>query len=261
MNGKTMVLLLFVAAFVLAFPFMPGILLREEVDPPEQVPAPEIQEPVTPPTPIQAPPQPKPMMTRNHFARVRSGMTYAQCLQIIGCEGIEIQPEPSVTAAFRWFDPDGRTQFTFGFRDGRIVGRSMDATPAQRASAEAGLRAIEAQTEVINTGDVQRLEQQAQRNGQAIVITLDEFRAIHPGMTYDQCVAIIGAENQMARGYAAQRNAILNGQARGNQTLDEEYPWPNPGGYYAQIAFHNGRMTGKAWKKGPTGPRRPRRFR
>ena len=72
-------------------------------------------------------------------------------------------------------------------------------------------------------------------------------------MTYDQCVAIIGAENQMARGYAAQRNAILGGQARGTQTLDESYPWSNPGGYYAEIAFHNGRVTGKAWKKGPAG--------
>ncbi|MBI4558276.1 MAG: hypothetical protein HY706_11900 [Candidatus Hydrogenedentes bacterium] len=35
-----------------------------------------------------------------------------------------------------------------------------------------------------------------------------------------------------------------------SQRLSEGYRWVNPSGYYAEMTFENGRLTGKTWKKG-----------
>ncbi len=215
----------------------------------------------TPEAPLQnnevaaaARPKRPPVMTRSHFARLKHGMSYAQCISVIGVQGEATGSGRSgaagVTATYRWLDPEGANEFVLGFRNGRLASKSMNMSRSARTKAQATHRAIQAQTSVIRETEVRRLEQAARQARRAIVITLDEFNRIQRGITYAQCVAIIGAENPMARGYTAQRNAILSGKG-GSNTLTEAYKWRNPGGYYAEIAFHNGRVTKKTWKKGP----------
>jgi hypothetical protein len=121
----------------------------------------------------------------------------------------------------------------------------MDMSKSARDKANAKLRALRARQINIDTSEVRRLEEAARQAGQAVVITLDEYNRLRIGMTYDECAAIIGAEHPMARGYGGQRNAALQGQIR----LSEGYEWHNPGGYFAETRFDNGRLTRKEWKK------------
>ncbi|MBI5095981.1 MAG: hypothetical protein HZB26_26540 [Candidatus Hydrogenedentes bacterium] len=224
----------------------PGITTEEPAA--KNVPAPD---PIA--LAAQAVPPARPMMTQAQFFRVRTGMSYAQCVQVVGCEGIAVAPTPGANEAYAWFDADGRNQYTLSFLNGRLMGKGMNMTSGAKAQALKQLRNIDTQTKVIDSSEVSRLQQKAARSGRAVTVTPDEYQQIQTGMTYDQCVRIIGEENPMARGYTAQRNAILSGRARGNNTLDEAYKWVNPGGDYAEIRFHNGRVTAKTWKKGPTG--------
>ncbi len=199
------------------------------------------------------PPLLPPAMTRNQFFQIQSGMALAQCLAIVGAEGEPVDASKlgvsGTTAAFRWQEPSGPNEFTLGFRDGLLVSKGMDMSSAARKKARARSRAQKALEKPIDQTEVRQLEEAAQRTGQPVVITLAEFNQLQPGMTYDQCVAVIGAEHPMARGYAAQRDAILSGQVSGRQTLSEGYCWQNPAGYFAEIAFENGRMTSKEWRK------------
>ena len=120
-----------------------------------------------------------------------------------------------------------------------------------RNRARARRQAIARQTRSVGLAEVARLEEEARHSGKPLSISLDEYHRIRAGMTYDECVAVIGSENAMAKGYIGGGNALLNGSAPGNQVLNEAYKWPNPGGYYAEITFHNGRATAKTWKQGP----------
>ena len=203
-----------------------------------------------------APPRRPPVMTQAQFHQTRSGMTYEECLRVVGVEGEATHPPrrgaEGVTAAYKWLDPQGANEFVLGFREGRLTGRSMNMSPSARTTTQARQSAIQAQTSVIGDAEVRRFEQAARQARQPIVITLDEFGQIRRGMTYDDCVAIIGAENPKARLYADQRRAVLSGRG-GLDTLTEGYQWRNLGGYYAEIAFHNARVTTKTWKKGPIG--------
>jgi hypothetical protein len=192
-------------------------------------------------------------MTSEQFFQIQSHMTYEQCTALIGMEGEVAEPAASadsgVTASYKWYDPAGTTQFVLGFRDGLLAGKQMEKLQARRGertdNSVAGL--------VIETAEADRLEQAAVRAGLPVVVTIEEFNRIRPGMTYDECIAVIGAENPMAQGYAGQRNAVLANPRGSSQTLEEGYRWPNPGGYYAEIAFLNGRVTTKTWKKGSGG--------
>jgi hypothetical protein len=195
------------------------------------------------------PPPPPPVMTRDQFFQIRGGMTLAQCLAIIGVEGEPADASNSgaagTSAAFRWQEPSGPNEFVLGFRDGRVSSKNMGMSGSARKKASSKMRAQKALEKPISSFEVQRLEEAAQRAGQSVVITLAEYNRLQTGMTYDQCAAIIGAEHPMARGYAGQRNAALQGQ----MTLSEGYRWQNPGGYYAEVSFRNGRITRKEWKK------------
>lgn len=256
MSAKTIFWVVAIVAVILTLPLFLRAIAAKPVQQPQSASAP--QQGFTPgadgnsqaaPPSAEVKSPLRPMMTEELFFRIASGMTYAQCVEIAGCQGRSVPPEQGSTEAYTWLHPDGRNEFTISFRNGRVMGRGMNMTSEAYASATARQRAIEAQTRSIDLDEVQHLEQAALQKGLSVTITLDEFQRIEPLMTYDECVAIIGAANEMAQGYAAQRNAILHGQTSSN--LDEKYPWHNPGGYYAQISFHNGRVTEKTWKKGP----------
>ena len=197
-----------------------------------------------------------PIASREQFYRIQGNMTQEQCLRIMGVPGEPVDPSESgaagTNAMYRWYDESGANQFTLGFRDGRLSSRGMNMTPTAKRRANARLRAAKANTVTIGAQDVMALEQAALGAGQNVVITLAEYQQLHTGMTYPACVQVIGVDHPMGGlpGYTVQRNAILSGQTNGRQTLSESLRWENPGGYGAEISFYNGRMTGKAWKKG-----------
>jgi len=198
-------------------------------------------------------PRPHPVMTSEQFFQIQSHTTYEQCIALVGTEGEVAEPASSgdsgVTASYKWYDPAGTTQFVLGFRDGVLAGKQMEKLQSRRAQRTGGSD----DGLIIESAEVERLEQAAVRAGLPVTVTIEEFNRIRPGMTYDECVAVIGAENPMAQGYAGQRNAVLANPRGSSQTLEEGYRWPNPGGYYAEIAFLNGRVTTKTWKKGSGG--------
>lgn len=246
MSTRALTILLALAAAIIVVPLLFGSARKDSGS---------NTEPVAPPEPQASPvdaaaPAPRPMMTQDIFMRIAPGATLDECARLAGCDGEPATPPPHATEARVWYDAGGRNQYVLSFRDGRLVGASMGMTPAAHAQAEAGLRALQAQTRVIDRSEALRCEQEALDSGQAVAVTVAEFDALQIGMTYDQCVQVFGGGNAMAEGYAQQRNAILSGRA-GNQTLNESYKWENPGGYFAEVSFHNGRVTAKAWKAGP----------
>lgn len=245
MSTKALTILLALAAAIIVVPLLFGSARKDS----GSQALPQVGAPVPEPVAATAP-MPKPIMTQYMFMRMATGMTLAECVRIAGCEGEPATPPPHATEARVWYDADGRNQYVLSFRDGRLAGASMGMTPAAHAQAEAGLRALQAQTRVIDRSEALRCEQEALRQGQTVSVTVAEFDALQVGMTYDQCVQVFGEGNPMAEGYAQQRNAILSGRA-GNQTLNESYKWGNPDGYFAEVSFHNGRVTAKAWKAGP----------
>jgi hypothetical protein len=234
---------------------LPLVSLLKRSEPPAPIPADVAPDLEDQGMTVDALPQ-SPTMSSAQFSQLQSGMSYGQCVQVIGVEGESVAPpnarNAGITQAYRWLDVEGTNEYVIGFRDGRLASKSMDRTQAERAQARARRAAVKAQTFTVDRAEVARQEQAARSAGQSVVIAVEEFDRINVGMTYDECVAIIGAENPMARGYAGQRRAVLSGQA-GSNTLSEGYTWPNAGSIYAEIAFENGRMTQKTWKAGPDG--------
>lgn len=70
------------------------------------------------------------------------------------------------------------------------------------------------------------------------VVTLEEFERIEPGMTYEKCVAIIGAE---ATPFGASTDA-----ARPAKSIEWiSMRWRNPDGSSAELSFNYGELTRK----------------
>jgi len=197
------------------------------------------------------------VMTQEHFSRIRPGMSYAECVEIIGSEGAAMSPEQlageRVQEGYTWLDHTGKTEYALGFMNGRLAGKSFGASRPVLDKMDKVVAAQQANTTTIGSAQVQQLERQAQGSGRPVSITLEEFDAISRGITYDECVAIIGTNNEMAEQYSEARERALADKGGGNSTLRESYTWVNSGGYYAEIMFQNGRVTDKVWKKGPSG--------
>lgn len=214
-----------------------------------------VKEPVEPSKPPdQQEPTPPSIMTRAQFNQIRPGMSYEECVRIVGAPGTPVDSAEcrarGMTAAYTWLDPQGAVQFELGFRAGRLAAMGFGLPPAVQKERAAAIHAAEAKATPLTEAEVRRLELAAQERGLPVVVTIAEFDRIKLGMTYDECVAIIGQHNPMAAQYAGPRAAALTGSGHDLNTLTEAYKWPNPGGYYAEISFANGRVTHKVWKKG-----------
>lgn len=246
MNAKILAFAFVVIVLVAAAPLIASSLKEPEII---------VSEAAIEIPPPQEPAAPRPMMTRDQFFRIPMGMSYAQSIQIAGGKGVESnasrQGAQGVTKSLTWYDADGRTEFSIGFRNGRVASKNMGATREHNARAGKRLRDLEAQTREIGISEARRYERQALNAGKTLVITVAEYEKIRAGIAYNECVAIIGKEHPGARSFGAQRGAVLGGQAARNQSLIEAYRWLNPGGYFAEITFKNGRVTAKTWKHRP----------
>lgn len=247
MDMKTLSIAIAVGIAFLALPLL--VSLKTPPAPPAVVDLEEIPsgDPVSETTEQEAA---NAVMTRTQFGQIRSGMTYEQCLAVAGTPGNPVAPgecqSQGAESGYTWLDPSGEVEFRLMFRGGRVMGLGFGQPVRIQQQMAAAIHAEAARTRILTEEEVRPLEQAAIQGGQPVSVTLAEFQYLRPGSTYEECVAIIGEENPMARAYAGQRNAAM----AGSQTLTEAYKWPNPGGYYAELAFQNGRLTQKTWKRG-----------
>ncbi len=80
-----------------------------------------------------------PYISMDTYMRIKSGMTYEQCVKILGAEGTYVGRQPSAGGTFdangrpvrlyldtyTWTNPNDSTHATIQFRDGKVAARTF----------------------------------------------------------------------------------------------------------------------------------------
>lgn len=163
------------------------------------------------------------LITRDKYYQIQMGMTYEECVAIIGSDGELAEGDLGGTAEYSWKNP-GVMEANFSFENGLVSGGGISINRSNRSNYHD-----------LDMAEVRSLEKKA---GKSAVITIAEYNKIRPGMTYDECVKIIGAEGSLSGGGGGNSVAVT-----------DFYSWRNtPHNYWANISFQNGRVQSKTWR-------------
>ena len=121
------------------------------------------------------------MITKAKANLIQQGMTYAECVKIIGCEGDPYDnpfagmggfPNDEDSESYMWHFPNMAKIEMIHFRDGVVVGGGNGSSPLNRK----------------NHGWSER------RSSGPPYIDKDTYMKLKTGMSYDKCVKILGTE-------------------------------------------------------------------
>ena len=250
MSNKTLIAIGAVLVAFLALPLIPQ-MLQSGSDPKsdsatkntadvktaaESVPV------VTPPPP---PPPPAPsIMTRMQFDQVRSGMTYAQCVQFIGSQGERIgNPRTPGDEEYTWqmVDSPASTVSTavanLRFKNGVLYGKGFNSTQGRNVASQGGML-----SSVLP----------AQRPATPPYICRSVYDGLKNGSTYAECVQQLGVEGRYLG-----RTTMSGGTFSANGTpipaVADVYVWQSPVNQTTlTLSFRDGKLTAREVSGGRT---------
>jgi hypothetical protein len=185
------------------------------------------------------------IITQAQAQQIRTGMTYEECIRIIGCEGdppasrMGGPPAGVYSEAYMWHFPGLDKTKTICFRDGRVVGSGTASSPSHNARVSAKWKNMPA----------------GKGSHTSPFITMDTYTKIKTGMTYEECVKILGAEGVYV-GAQPSAGGTYDPNGRPARLYLDTYTWTNPNdSTNATIQFRDGKVAARTFQmnSGPSG--------
>lgn len=180
------------------------------------------------------------IITQPQAQQIRTGMTYEECIRIIGCEGDPPAsrtggpPASAYSEAYMWHFPGLDKTKTIYFRDGRVMGTGTASSPSHNARA----RTMQGSRPTRQT---------ARRSGTPPYISMDTYMKIKSGMTYKECVKVLGAEGTYA-GRQPSAGGTYDANGRPIRLQLDTYTWANPhDSTHATIQFRDGKVAARTF--------------
>ena len=123
---------------------------------------------------------------------------------------------------------------TIYFRDGRVMGSGTASSPSHNARARA-------------MRESRPTRQRGAGSGKPPYISMDTYMKIKSGMTYKECVKILGAEGTYA-GRQPSAGGTYDANGRPIRLQLETYTWTNPyDSTHATIQFRDGKVAARTF--------------
>lgn len=247
MSNGTLKAIVVAVVLLLALPLIPQVLKAAPTDsagnaPPNAPPAEKkTPEAVPPPPPPEPAPPPPSIMTQAQFRQIRSGMTYAQCVQFIGSEGKPAGRDPGGGQQYSWqlvngpYDAASTGEAVLTFRNGILNGKGFNSNAGRKAApgeltASAFLPAQRPATPPYLCGPV--------------------YNSIRNGSTYAECARLLGMEGR----YLGRRQAPGGTWSRNGTPVPavvDVYAWHNPSIQATlTLSFRDGKLTAREMSMG-----------
>ena len=225
MRNKTVVTVIAVFILFLALPLMVRAF-RPRTVPPEVA----VVEEEAPPS--QPSSRRRSTMTEMQLSQVRPGMTYEQCVELIGCEGVPSGVDPGGGQKYCWriVEPSGEVgggEATLTFQNGTLCGSGFNRTAGRHASQPMTMS--------------QALP--AQRRASPPYVCRSVYDAIKEGCEYAECARLLGMDGT----HLGQRAASM-----GTRSLDgtltpaivDAYVWQDAA-IRATLSFRDGKLVAR----------------
>lgn len=241
MSNKTLLAIGAVLILFLALPLIPQAFQNPASEQKaDALPSAPVEKAVadTVPAPPQPPPPPAPsIMTRMQFDQVRSGMTYAQCVQFVGSEGERIaNPRQAGDEEYTWHmvDSPASTVSTavanLRFKNGVLYGKGFNSTQGRNVASQGGML-----SSVLP----------AQRPATPPYICRSVYESMKNGSTYAECVQLLGVEGRYL-GRATMSGGGYSTTGAPIPAVADVYVWRSPVNRTTlTLTFRDGKLTAR----------------
>lgn len=243
MSNKTLIAIGAVLVLFLALPLIPQAFQtpasEQKVD---VVPSGTVEKAVADTAPAQAPPPPPPppapsIMTRMQFDQVRSGMTYAQCVQFIGSQGERVgNPRTPGDEEYTWqmVDSPASTVSTavanLRFKNGVLYGKGFNSTQGRNVASQGGM---------LNS------VLPAERPATPPYICRSVYDSLKNGSTYAECVQQLGLEGRYL-GRTTMSGGGYSATGAPVPAVADVYAWRSPVNRTTlTLTFRDGKLTAR----------------
>ncbi|MBI3119943.1 MAG: hypothetical protein HYZ00_14725 [Candidatus Hydrogenedentes bacterium] len=239
MSYKTVLAIVAALVVLLALPLIPSAIKpgsgRQMDDGAQSAP---LAENATEPFPaasfsIEPAPRQPPVITETQFSQVRPGMTYAQCVQLIGSEGEPAGRGGGGDEQYKWQLVNGASssaEVTLTFRNGLLNGKgfSSNAGRSVKPNAEKTANAVP-----------------IHRPASPPYISWQVYKSLKDGSSYADCVQALGAEGT----FLGRRTLSMGTTAPDGTSVPataDVYLWRDPGiPATLTLSFRDGKLTAR----------------